>query len=125
MAKEKERSRGEFKLKRKESAVFTTDAGPAECAFVPLERPHKSGSADLPEGIIHIYRDTANKQSFEELARQSKNLSPEEQLADDNGVILAVLAVPPWMTPSDFLSFVAPVSDGIAHLRIVQYVTCL
>lgn len=35
--------------------------------------------------------------------------------------MLGVLAVPPWMTPSDFLSFVAPAVDNIGHLRIIRY----
>lgn len=76
----------------------------------------------MPEGVVHVFRDAENKQSFEDLERQTQNLSLDQSATDDNGVILAVLAVPPWMTPSDFLNFVAPVADGIAHLRIVQYV---
>lgn len=34
--------------------------------------------------------------------------------------MLGVLAVPPWMTPSDFLAFVAPAVEGIGHLRIIR-----
>jgi BRCA1-associated protein len=45
--------------------------------------------------------------------------APIDDAAD--GIMLGVLAVPPWMTPSDFLAFVAPVVDGIAHLRIIRY----
>lgn len=100
------------------SLTFT---GPAECAFIPLQRHHKSGSTNLPEGVVHIFRDTAKRQSLEELEIQTNALALEADTSDD-GVILAVLAVPSWMTPSDFLTFVAPVADGIAHLRIIQYV---
>jgi len=35
--------------------------------------------------------------------------------------MLGVLAVPSWMTLSDFLEFVAP-AVGIGHLRIIRYV---
>lgn len=104
-----------------ENIVFTIGrcTGPAECAFVPLQRHHKSGSTDLPEGVVHMFRDMANKQSLDELEIRTQALALEPHTEED-GVILAVLAVPPWMTPSDFLAFVGPVADGIAHLRIVQ-----
>ncbi|KAE9399879.1 BRCA1-associated protein [Gymnopus androsaceus JB14] len=58
-----------------------------------------SGSTNLPEGVIHVFRD---------------------YLVTD-GVILAVLAVPSWMAPSDFLAFVAPAADTISHLRILRF----
>lgn len=35
--------------------------------------------------------------------------------------MMGVLAVPAWMTPSDFLAFVAPAADGMAHLRMIRY----
>lgn len=34
--------------------------------------------------------------------------------------IVAVLAVPFWMTPSDFLAFVAPAAEGMKHLRLIR-----
>jgi len=40
---------------------------------------------------------------------------------DADGIMLGVLAVPSWMTPSDFLAFVAPAVEGIGHLRIIRY----
>ena len=43
-------------------------------------------------------------------------------IEDTDGIMLGVLAVPPWMTPSDFLAFVAPAVEGIGHLRIIRYV---
>ena len=44
---------------------------------------------------------------------------PSQGLDD---VIMGVLAVPSWMTPSDFLAFVAPAAEGMAHLRIIRLV---
>lgn len=41
---------------------------------------------------------------------------------DSDGIMLGILAVPSWMTPSDFLDFVAPAVEGISHLRIIRYV---
>jgi BRCA1-associated protein len=45
--------------------------------------------------------------------------------ADSDGYMVGVLAVPSWMTPSDFLAFVAPAQDGMAHLRMIRYVSLL
>ncbi|KAF5352887.1 hypothetical protein D9757_012094 [Collybiopsis confluens] len=68
-----------------------------------------SGSTNLPEGVIHVFRDCQEP---------SEDLS-SSALATDS-VILAVLAVPSWMSPSDFLTFVAPAADSISHLRILR-----
>lgn len=43
--------------------------------------------------------------------------------ADSDGYMVGVLAVPSWMTPSDFLAFVAPAEEGMAHLRMIRCVS--
>lgn len=40
--------------------------------------------------------------------------------ADSDGYMIGVLAVPSWMTPSDFLAFVAPAQEDVSHLRMVR-----
>lgn len=69
----------------------------------------------MPEGTVHVFRDSANKPSLTDLEAVASSLP-----VDTDGVMLAVLAVPSWMTPSDFLAFVAPAVDGMAHLRIIR-----
>ena len=44
--------------------------------------------------------------------------------ADSDGYMVGVLAVPSWMTPSDFLAFVAPAQEDMSHLRMVRWVSC-
>ena len=44
--------------------------------------------------------------------------------ADSDGYMVGVLAVPHWLTPSDFLAFVAPAQEGMSHLRMVRWVPC-
>ncbi|THH28576.1 hypothetical protein EUX98_g5615 [Antrodiella citrinella] len=89
--------------------------GPAEAKFTQIRE--KSGSTNLPEGIVHIYR-TVSTQSPEEsssFATSSSTGTPQAKVGEEDaeaGVLLAVLAVPPWMTPSDFLAFVAPAADA-------------
>ncbi|KAI0741537.1 zf-UBP-domain-containing protein [Daedaleopsis nitida] len=107
---------------------------PATATFVPHSSPHtKTGSSVLPEGVVHIFRDYPTG-SGEPSKNPSTNAStagnapahpaetdgPSDANVESDDVTLAVLAVPSWMTPSDFLTFVAPAADGIAHLRMIR-----
>ncbi|KAF9005979.1 BRCA1-associated protein [Cyathus striatus] len=91
--------------------------GPAEATFVPLIHS-KIGSTNLPEGVVHVFRDSASKPTQEELSANASVASIEP--TDRDELMLGVLAVPSWMTPSDFLAFVAPAAEGIKHLRIIR-----
>ena len=93
--------------------------GPVEATFVPHAR-NKSGTTNLPEGTVHVFRDGSSKPSPKELEAKVSEMSISD--LDTDGVMLGVLAVPSWMTPSDFLAFVAPAVEGIGHLRIIRYV---
>jgi len=96
--------------------------GPAEATFVPHTH-NKSGTTNLPEGTVHVFRDGSSKPSPEELEAKVSEMSISDSFdLDSDGVMLGVLAVPSWMTPSDFLAFVAPAVEGIGHLRIIRYV---
>ncbi|KAJ3517744.1 hypothetical protein NLJ89_g321 [Agrocybe chaxingu] len=93
--------------------------GPAEATFVPHPRK-KTGSTNLPEGTVHVFRDGSSKPTQEELEAKVAQLSLQGNADDSDGIMLGVLAVPSWMNPSDFLEFVAPAIDGIGHLRIIR-----
>jgi BRCA1-associated protein len=69
---------------------------------------------------VHVFRDGSSKPSPEELEAKVSEMSISDLHSD--GVMLGVLAVPSWMTPSDFLAFVAPAVEGIGHLRIIRYI---
>lgn len=90
--------------------------GPVEATFVPTSRS-KSGSTNLPEGIVHIFRDSGDRPEPEELAKKASETLLE---GEDAGVMLGVLAIPSWMTPSDFLAFAGPAMETVAHLRIIR-----
>lgn len=110
---------------------------PATATFVPYNPAHtKSGLTILPEGVVHIFRDYSRNadelpQSPSTYASAAANGStpqpvrpeqPSDTNVESDDLTLAVLAVPSWMAPSDFLAFVAPAADGIAHLRMIRYV---
>lgn len=81
-----------------------------------MQRAFKSGSTNLPEGVVHLFRDTGTLRETPGLEASTSTTS----LTDWDGVTLGVLAVPSWMTPSDFLAFLAPAVDGVAHLRLIR-----
>lgn len=63
-----------------------------------------------------MFRDSATKPSQEDIESTASTSDNDEE----EGVMLGVLAVPSWMTPSDFLTFVAPAAEGMAHLRLIR-----
>ena len=89
-------------------------------AKVDVDSPNQPhGSTNLPEGIVHIFREPPSRADTDTADKNLANGETKTELgADDN--TLAVLAVPSWMTPSDFLSFVEPAAEGIVHLRMIR-----
>ena len=111
---------------------------PATATFVPHTPAHsKSGTTNLPEGVVHIFRDypsspdgAAKGATYASAVSNASTAQPDEPPSEthpnnveSDDVTLAVLAVPSWMTPSDFLAFVAPAADGISHLRMIRLVS--
>ena len=84
----------------------------------------KSGTTNLPNGVVHVYRDVEHQKLVETNEGTSAPDASRIMLenADSDGYMVGVLAVPSWMTPSDFLAFVAPAEDGMAHLRMIRCV---
>lgn len=74
----------------------------------------------------HVYAPSETKASTSKSSGSASSLPqalPQGQSYGENSNIVAVLAVPAWMTPSDFLAFVAPVADTMKHLRLVRDVS--
>jgi len=75
---------------------------------------------------VHVFRDV-EQQKLAETNEGTSMLDASRLMlenADSDGYMVGVLAVPSWMTPSDFLAFVAPAQEGMAHLRIIRCVSC-
>ncbi|KAG0709194.1 hypothetical protein DFH29DRAFT_218850 [Suillus ampliporus] len=93
--------------------------GPSTAEFIP-NTTTKSGSTNLPEGTVHVYRQyNERRQNGADESNGPSAASTSETIPED-GFMLGVLAVPAWMTPSDFLAFVAPAAEGMAHLRLIR-----
>ncbi|KAI8593466.1 BRCA1-associated protein 2-domain-containing protein [Geranomyces variabilis] len=113
--------------KKRQKAHITPTSG----AFIPFQ----CGRTELNAGILHLYRD---REEVESVLAMSKIPPPspcsdekaerpceqtEEQMFDSakgTGTILCILAVPSYMTAQDFLAFVGPMHQDMAHLRIVR-----
>ena len=81
------------------------------------DQPH--GSTNLPEGVVHILREPPSRTDNEINDKCFTDGKANTELGVHDNT-LAVLAVPSWMTPSDFLSFVEPAAEGIVHLRMIR-----
>lgn len=73
----------------------------------------------MPEGIVHVYRQCDRRQNG---ADESGGRASTSETISEDGFMLGVLAVPAWMTPSDFLAFVAPAAEGMSHIRLIRCV---
>ncbi len=90
---------------------MTFSIDPAVAAFTP-HNGNAMGSTNLPQGVLHVFRESSRPSDAE----------PPKAVgtSDIDGVVLGILAVPSWMTPSDFLAFVAPAAESISHLRMIR-----
>lgn len=92
---------------------MTPSIEPVVAKFVPHNANVTTGSTNLPQGVVHVFRESFGEPSEAEAPKISA-------ASDADGIIIGVLAVPSWMKPSDFLAFVAPAAEGISHLRMIR-----
>ncbi|KAG9014386.1 hypothetical protein FRB94_012792 [Tulasnella sp. JGI-2019a] len=79
--------------------------------FEPSSSNITFGTANLPQGTVRIFRDTILPSEESETT-----VIP----TTEDGCTLAVLALPSFMTPADFLTWVSPEEENIAHLRMIR-----
>ncbi|KAJ7089688.1 hypothetical protein B0H15DRAFT_922567 [Mycena belliarum] len=106
----------DFRMSDKAASFAGKAREHGRATFIPNES-FESGSTNLPEGTVHLFREGSTT-SEDQLKASSSSVTFESPGLD--GVMLGVLAVPSWMAPSDFLAFVAPAAEGITHLRIIR-----
>ncbi|KAI4129349.1 MAG: hypothetical protein LQ347_003827 [Umbilicaria vellea] len=88
---------------------------------------------ELGWGIVHLYRDaeetprlnqdltsTRNSRNHKPLSRRNDH-ADELSFTDEDCTTLCVLAVPSYLTPSDFLGFVGETTrDDVSHFRMIR-----
>ncbi|MCO5565237.1 hypothetical protein L7F22_018910 [Adiantum nelumboides] len=72
----------------------------------------KSGSLDVSFGIVHLFRDDDSL--------NATNAKTSTTLEDDTGSILAVLGVPSYIGPADFLQLIEPAANAISQVRMIR-----
>ncbi|KAH0611086.1 uncharacterized protein H6S33_011513 [Morchella sextelata] len=109
--------------RRKSSAASAPLAGgtAAKAHFVPLE----SRNTEFGYGVVHLYRDVLETPGLytADLKKKGKEDTGEliEEEDDDALTTVAILAVPSYMTPSDFMGFVGEETrDTVSHFRMIR-----
>jgi BRCA1-associated protein len=105
-----------------------TSASPSAANVTPIARFIKESSFNVDEnaegstrtgplevsfGIVHLFRDDAALQD-------SAKAKTKTALEDDTGTILAILGVPSYIGPADFLKFIEPATDALSQVRMIR-----
>jgi BRCA1-associated protein len=109
----------------KSLGVIPSAGGAAPKArFVPLE----TTNTEFGYGVVHLYRDAHETPGLYYPSPQAKQKdtvtatpTEMEDLNDDALKTVAILAVPSYMSPADFMGFVGEgTRDTVSHLRMVR-----
>lgn len=105
--------------------------------YIPLDQ----STSDSVWGIVHLYRDAqetpylteedypsylkgsaaAARTTYDEVGGSSRPPRPEEHMPDEDCTTLCILAVPSYMSPSDFLGFVGESTmNDVNHFRMIK-----
>lgn len=89
----------------------------AKAHFIPSE----SKNTEFGYGVVHLYRDvyeTPGLYNPKQDPITGENGEPEDE---DALTTIAILAVPSYMTPSDFMGFVGEETrDTVSHFRMIR-----
>ena len=103
-------------------------AAASKARFVPLQ----TRTTEFGYGVVHLYRDTDEtpglhdpppdpKKRHQQQLSQGEGEGDEGEGQEDALTTVAILAVPSYMTPSDFMGFVGEgTRDAVSHLRMVR-----
>ncbi|KAJ2157772.1 hypothetical protein GGF46_004260 [Coemansia sp. RSA 552] len=103
-------------------------------SLVGTFEPAQSCTAAYEVGIVRLYRGKAERPGYVHVEKPPENGPAASSSSNPSGPggtpahvdqtsrsrILAVLAVPGYMTPTDFLSFAGPFGDSIESVRVVR-----
>jgi BRCA1-associated protein len=92
--------------------------GISKAQFVPL----KTKITEFGYGVVHLYRDSAEApRLFGSQLEEEKDSLAEQKPSQDDLTTVSILAVPSYMTPSDFMGFVGEgTRNAVSHLRMVR-----
>lgn len=107
-------------------------AGPSGLATKGRFEPSNSEEEELGWGVVRLYRDgeetpglydkpTTGKSNKAGRGLQRKDEAEQPAFKDEDCTTLCILAVPSYLTPSDFLGFVGErTRDEVSHFRMIR-----
>lgn len=107
-------------------------AGPGGLATKGRYEPCDPDQEELGWGVVRLYRDseevpglydepTTSKHSKAGRSLSRKETSEQPTFQDEDCTTLCILAVPSYLTPSDFLGFVGEKTrDVVSHFRMIR-----
>ena len=107
-------------------------AGPSGLATKGRYEPLHLEQDDMGWGIVHLYRDAEETPELYDDVSLSKNRKggrsslrrgdgEEPLFRDEDCTTLCILAIPSYLTPSDFLGFVGEKTrDEVSHFRMIR-----
>jgi BRCA1-associated protein len=103
------------------TSPLTAGAAASKARFIPLE----TRNTEFGYGVVHLYRDSHETPGLydppPELKEEEEVVLDGEKLSEEALTTVAILAVPSYMTPSDFMGFVGEgTRDAVSHLRMVR-----
>ena len=126
-------------IKKLEAGTDTTrkitngiSAGPGGLATKGRYEPCDPDQVELGWGVVRLYRDseeipglydepTAPKHSKAGRSLSRKETNKQPAFRDEDCTTLCILAVPSYLTPSDFLGFVGEKTrDVVSHFRMIR-----
>ena len=130
-----------MEISDKQEAVLDTSskitngisAGPGGLATKGKYKPCDPHQEELGWGVVRLYRDSEDTPGlYDEPIMNSKHSKPGKSLSrketneqpifrDEDCTTLCILAVPSYLTPSDFLGFVGEKTrDIVSHFRMIR-----
>ncbi|EPS41934.1 hypothetical protein H072_4087 [Dactylellina haptotyla CBS 200.50] len=122
---------------RGKSVSFAEPADSHSSAIKAKYIPIVSPSTDIGYGVVHLYRDKAETPGLFKSEPSNRTEAQSEALSNSNkpystdnivdtrkekeSTVVAILAVPAYMTPSDFLGFVGDdAREAVSHFRLIR-----
>jgi hypothetical protein len=100
---------------KRQRAPPPTPASPTRGRFVKITSSADPPSPDFAYGIIHLYRDVTSTEDAEIASVGRRGGTAEEEN------VLAILAVPSYMTANDFMGFVGEKQRSqVSHFRMIR-----
>lgn len=99
--------------------------GPGRLTTKGKYEPLEAAEAELGWGIVRVYREAEETPGLydDEAMKATKSVKKKEVLPfrDEDCTTLCILAVPSYLTPSDFLGFVGEKTrEEVSHFRMIR-----